>query len=128
MNKRALLINIAIMFWVIAAEVLVINASSKAQNQPLSFDVVEAVSTLAFFSSAFAIGHLAGCCFAAPARLADVAIGSALLWEGACLKTLPAALLPLPEKEKTGAFTGSGQREAGSARMGDGKRAHDRHS
>ncbi|WP_257295680.1 hypothetical protein [Endozoicomonas sp. YOMI1] len=33
--KKRLIINITIMFWVIAAEVLVINASSKAQNQPL---------------------------------------------------------------------------------------------
>ena len=47
MNKR-LIINITILFWVIAAEVLVINASSKAQNQPLSFDVVEAVSSVVF--------------------------------------------------------------------------------
>ena len=42
--KKRLIINFTIVFWAIAAEVLVINASSKAQNQPLSFDVIEAVS------------------------------------------------------------------------------------
>jgi uncharacterized membrane protein len=46
--KKRLIINITILFWVIAAEVLVINASSKAQNKPLSFDVVEAVSSVVF--------------------------------------------------------------------------------
>ncbi|WBA82596.1 hypothetical protein [Endozoicomonas sp. GU-1] len=44
-NEKTWIFNIAILFWMIAAEVLVINASSKAQNQPLSFDVVEAVSS-----------------------------------------------------------------------------------
>ncbi|MGO0305879.1 hypothetical protein ACTL6P_04575 [Endozoicomonas acroporae] len=51
--KKRVIINIAILFWVIAAEVLVINASSKAQNQPLSFDVVEAVSSVVFVFNYF---------------------------------------------------------------------------
>ena len=37
----------------IVAEVLVINASSKAQNQPLSLDVVEAVSSVVFVFNYF---------------------------------------------------------------------------
>nr|MDT0253465.1 hypothetical protein [Endozoicomonas sp.] len=48
MKKRVLIVNITILIWVMAAEVLVINAMSKAQNQPHSLDVVEAVSTMAF--------------------------------------------------------------------------------
>ena len=51
--KKHLTINITIFFWVIAAEVLVINASSKAQNQPLSLDVVEAVSSVVFVFNYF---------------------------------------------------------------------------
>ena len=51
--KKHLIINITIFFWVIAAEVLVINASSKAQNQPLSLDVVEAVSSVVFVFNYF---------------------------------------------------------------------------
>ena len=51
--KKHLIINITMFFWVIAAEVLVINASSKAQNQPLSLDVVEAVSSVVFVFNYF---------------------------------------------------------------------------
>ena len=51
--KKHLIINITIFFWVIAAEVLVINASSKPQNQPLSLDVVEAVSSVVFVFNYF---------------------------------------------------------------------------
>ena len=51
--KKHLIINITIFFWVIAAEVLVINASSKAQNQSLSLDVVEAVSSVVFVFNYF---------------------------------------------------------------------------
>ena len=51
--KKHLIINITIFSWVIAAEVLVINASSKPQNQPLSLDVVEAVSSVVFVFNYF---------------------------------------------------------------------------
>ena len=51
--KKHLIINITIFCWVIVAEVLVINASSKAQNQPLSLDVVEAVSSVVFVFNYF---------------------------------------------------------------------------
>ncbi len=51
--KKHLIINSTIFCWVIVAEVLVINASSKAQNQPLSLDVVEAVSSVAFVFNYF---------------------------------------------------------------------------
>lgn len=51
--KKHLIINTTIFCWVIVAEVLVINASSKAQNQPLSLDVVEAVSSVVFVFNYF---------------------------------------------------------------------------
>ena len=51
--KKHLIINITIFCWVIVAEVVVINASSKAQNQPLSLDVVEAVSSVVFVFNYF---------------------------------------------------------------------------
>ncbi len=51
--KKHLIINSTIFCWVIVAEVLVINASSKAQNQPLSLDVVEAVSSVVFVFNYF---------------------------------------------------------------------------
>ena len=51
--KKHLIINTTIFCWVIVAEVLVINASSKAQNQPLSLDVVEAVSSVVFVINYF---------------------------------------------------------------------------
>lgn len=46
--KKRVLIHIVALFLLVAAEVVLINAASKAQNQPLSFDVVEAINTLAF--------------------------------------------------------------------------------
>ncbi len=46
--KRRVLVHIVVLFLLVAAEVVIINAASKAQNQPLSFDVVEAISTVAF--------------------------------------------------------------------------------
>lgn len=46
--KRRVLIHIVVLLLLVAAEVVLINAASKAQNQPLSFDVLEAIHTVAF--------------------------------------------------------------------------------
>lgn len=52
MNKRVL-INLMILLLLVTAEVLMLNAAAKPDNQPLTFDPVEAVSTLAFVFAYF---------------------------------------------------------------------------
>lgn len=45
--------KVAIFVMIVVAEVLLLDAASKAQNQPLSFDVVETVKLLTFVFNYF---------------------------------------------------------------------------
>ncbi len=73
-------IKFAIFLVIMAAEVLLFDGTSKAQNQPLSFDVVGVVSSIAFAFNYFHVPVLlsvllAILCLAIPAALITLLIG-----------------------------------------------------
>ena len=73
-------IKVAIFLVIMAAEVLLLDETSKAQNQPLSFDVVGMVSSIAFAFNYFHVPVLlsvllAVLCLAIPAALITLLIG-----------------------------------------------------
>lgn len=77
------LIKAATFFMIVALEVVLIDASAKGQNQPLSFDVVEVLGSLAFVFNYFHVPlplsvALAILTLALPAGLVTLLIGYGL--------------------------------------------------
>ena len=77
------LIKVATFFMIVALEVVLIDASAKAQNQPLSFDVAEVLGSLVFAFNYFHVPlpltvALAILTLALPAGLVTLLIGYGL--------------------------------------------------